>query len=156
MDISRVFLERQIWIVNYYFKSWSKNLINVSINTGVSVVIKTKSEIKCHSNSFSGNTSSFVFITENFWWDFWSNNWRSIFDIVKRLCYYICYFYLLTSSGCFLKTKWLIKKLNIVHIMTREFVCFWKFSFHRRQPSDLFFSKQIRQIKACQNNKYDV
>ena len=36
---SRVFLQRQIWIVNYYVKSWSKNLSNENINTGVYVVV---------------------------------------------------------------------------------------------------------------------
>ena len=30
-------------------------------------------------------TPFFVFITENFWRDFWCNNWRSIFDVVERL-----------------------------------------------------------------------
>ena len=29
----------------------------------------------------------FFFITEIFWWASWHNNWQSIFDIVKRLCF---------------------------------------------------------------------
>ena len=33
---SRVFLQRQIWIVNYNFKSFSNDLINENIKTGVS------------------------------------------------------------------------------------------------------------------------
>ena len=82
---SRVFLQRQIWIINYYVKSWSKNLSKENINTGVSVVFKTIPELKCQNNHFSGNTSFFVFIAENFWRDFGRNNWWSIFDIVERL-----------------------------------------------------------------------
>ena len=31
------------------------------------------------------NSIFFAFITENFWWDFWRNNWRSMFDVVERL-----------------------------------------------------------------------
>ena len=38
------------------------------------------------TNYFSGNTCFFVFITDNFWRDFWCNNWRSIFDVIERLC----------------------------------------------------------------------
>ena len=38
------------------------------------------------TNYFSGNTILFVFITENFWVDFWRDNWWSIFDVVERLC----------------------------------------------------------------------
>ena len=34
--ISRVFLLRQLWIINYYFKSSSNDLSNEDINTGVS------------------------------------------------------------------------------------------------------------------------
>ena len=33
---SRVFLQRQLWIVNYYIKSLSNNLSNENIKTGVS------------------------------------------------------------------------------------------------------------------------
>ena len=66
---SRVFLQRQIWIVNYYVKSLSKNLSNENKNTGVSVVFKTKRELKCQNElfllyHFSGNTERLVFITE--------------------------------------------------------------------------------------------
>ena len=65
----RVFLKRQLWIVNYYVKSQSNNLSNENINTDVSVVFKTKRELKCQNelflkNHFSGNTSVYVFITE--------------------------------------------------------------------------------------------
>ena len=45
--ISRVFLLRQLWFMNYYVKSWSNNLSEENINTGVSVVIKTERELKC-------------------------------------------------------------------------------------------------------------
>ena len=61
-SISRVFLLRQLWIVNYYVKSSSNNLSNENINTGVSVVFKTECESKCQNELFlkyhlSGNTS---------------------------------------------------------------------------------------------------
>ena len=67
--MSRVFLQRQIWIVNYYIKSEPKNLRNEKINTGVSVVFKTKHELKYQNEQFSkyhfsGNTIFYVFITE--------------------------------------------------------------------------------------------
>ena len=45
---SKVFLQYQIWIVNYYVKSLSKNLSNENVNTGVSVVFKTKHELNSH------------------------------------------------------------------------------------------------------------
>ena len=34
---------------------------------------------------FSGNTECLCF----HYWDFWHNNWRSIIDVVERLCFYI-------------------------------------------------------------------
>ena len=50
-------------------KSQSNNLSNENINTDVSVVFKTKRELKCQNElflkyNFSGNTSVYVFITE--------------------------------------------------------------------------------------------
>ena len=53
----------------------SNNLSNEIINTGVSVVFKTKSELKCQNElflkyHFSGNTSVYVFITEIIWQTF--------------------------------------------------------------------------------------
>ena len=41
---SRVFLLPQLWIINYCVKSSSNNLSNENVNTGVSVVFKTKHE----------------------------------------------------------------------------------------------------------------
>ena len=72
---SRVFLLRQLWIVNYSVKSSLNNLSNENINIDVSVVFKTKGEWKCQNElflkyHFSGNTS---------------NNWWSIIDVVQRL-----------------------------------------------------------------------
>ena len=61
--ISRVFLLRQLWIVNYYIKSSPNNLSNENINNGVSVVFKTKRELKCQ-NHCSGNASIYVFISD--------------------------------------------------------------------------------------------
>ena len=59
---SRVFLLCQSWIVNYFVKSQSYNLSNENINTGVSVVFKTKRELKYQNElilkyHFSGNTT---------------------------------------------------------------------------------------------------
>ena len=64
-----MYLERQLWIFNYCIKSLSNNLTNENINTDVSVVFKTKHELKCQNEvflkyHFSGNTSVSVFITE--------------------------------------------------------------------------------------------
>ena len=58
---SRVFLQRQTWIVN---------LCNENINTSVSGVFKTKRELKCQNKLFFPKHQFFVFITENFWRDF--------------------------------------------------------------------------------------
>ena len=60
-----VFLLRQLWIVNYYIKSSSNNLSNENINTVVSVVFKTKHELKCQNElflkyHFSGNISAVI------------------------------------------------------------------------------------------------
>ena len=71
----RVFLLHQLWIVNYSVKSSSNNLSNENINTGVSVVFKTKRELKCQNElflkyHFSGNTSLYVFIAEIIWQTF--------------------------------------------------------------------------------------
>ena len=58
---SRVFLQRQIWIVNYYIRSQSKNLSNENINTGVSVVFKTKRKLKCQNKLFFWKRQFFRF-----------------------------------------------------------------------------------------------
>jgi hypothetical protein len=68
--IKWVFLLRQLWIINYCVKSSSNN---ENINTGVSVVFRTKHELKCHNelgflkHRLSGNTSFHVFIAEIIW-----------------------------------------------------------------------------------------
>ena len=49
---SRVFLLRQLWIVNYSVKSSLNNLSNENINTGVSVVFKTKGELRFKNELF--------------------------------------------------------------------------------------------------------
>ena len=66
---SRVFLLRQLWIVNYHVKSQSNNLSNENINTGVSVVLQTKRKLKCQNElflkyNFFGNTKIYVIISE--------------------------------------------------------------------------------------------
>ena len=54
------------------------------------------------------------------------------------------------SAGCLLKTKWLMQKLNIA--IWRENLC----SSENDQQAKIFFSKKLRQMKAGQNNKYDI
>ena len=71
-DIRQVFLLPQVWIVNHYVKSYSNNISYENINTGISVIFKTKRELKCQNELFlkyhlSGNTSFYVSITENMW-----------------------------------------------------------------------------------------
>ena len=66
---SMTYVLRQLWNVNNYVKCSSNNLSNENINTGVSVVFKTKHELKCQNElfkkkHFSGDTSVYVFITE--------------------------------------------------------------------------------------------
>ena len=66
---SRVFLQHQLWIINYQVKNQSNNLNIDNINTDVPVVFKTKRELKCQNElfleyNFSGNISIYVFITE--------------------------------------------------------------------------------------------
>ena len=82
-SISRFFLLRQIWIVNYYVKNPVKNE-NENKKSGVS------RKIVC----FVDFNSHFVLKTTEMnqclcFHYFWRNNWRSIFDVVKRLCYCI-------------------------------------------------------------------
>ena len=50
-DNSRVFLQRQLWIVNYYVKSSSNNLNNENIKTGVSREMIFQNSSFWHSNS---------------------------------------------------------------------------------------------------------
>ena len=60
-DYSRVFLLCQLWIVNYFLKSYSNSLSNENINIGVSVVIKTKCLLKCQNRLISLETPVFTF-----------------------------------------------------------------------------------------------
>ena len=55
---SRVFLLRHLWIVNYHVKRQSNDICNENINTGVSVVFKTKCELKCQNEQFFVNIIS--------------------------------------------------------------------------------------------------
>ena len=90
-DNSRVFLLRQLRIVNYSVKSSSNNLSYENINIGVSVVFKTKHELKCQNELylkylFSGNTRGFFFHYWDYLTNIWRNNWQFIFDGVEGLC----------------------------------------------------------------------
>ena len=69
MIISRVFLQRQLWIVNYYVKSsfW---------HFKIHILSRRQQKHQC--------------LCFHYWDDltnFWRNNWRSIIDIVERLGY---------------------------------------------------------------------
>ena len=81
---SRILLLCQLWIVNYSVKSSSNSLSNENINTGVSIVFKTKCKSKCLNElllkyHFSGNTTFYIFITKIIWRTF-----DVIIDVVKR------------------------------------------------------------------------
>ena len=89
---SRVFLLRQLWIVNYYAKSSSNNLSNENINTlcfqrnDPSKIVHFG--ILIHFLSWrqqKHQCSVYAFVTEIFLTKFWRNNWRSIIDVVERL-----------------------------------------------------------------------
>ena len=56
-------------------------------------------------------TQVFVFITEILWPTFWRNNWRSIFDVVKRLSY--CRYFCISWFKRCRDYKWLVQ-LNSV------------------------------------------
>ena len=62
--MSRVFLLRQLWFVNYYVKSSSNDLSNENIKTGVSREIIFQKTFCLEDNR---NTSGYVFITEIIW-----------------------------------------------------------------------------------------
>ena len=71
IDMSRVFLQCQIWTFNYYAKSQSKNLSYEKIKAVVSVVFKTKRELKCQNQL---ENTSFLFILQRIF--------DGIFDVI--------------------------------------------------------------------------
>ena len=85
--ISRVFLLRLLWIINYDVKSSSNNLSNENINTSVSVVFKTKHELKCQNElhifevSFLRKHQCLYFHSWDYFRNFWPKNWLSIIVI---------------------------------------------------------------------------
>ena len=70
----RVFLQRQIWIVNYYIKNPSKILSNFQ-NPDVSAVFKTKCELKFQNKLFFRKHQFLCFHYWEFLSGFWCNNW---------------------------------------------------------------------------------
>ena len=70
---SRVFLLRQIWLVNYYVKIPSKILTNENINIGVSVDFKTKRKSKCQNKLFFWKHPFFFSLLSSF---------DGIFDVI--------------------------------------------------------------------------
>ena len=58
---------------------------------------------------FSGNTILYVFHYWNYLTNVWRNNWRSIIDVVERLCYWHLYleipaFFVIKVIECFNQT----------------------------------------------------
>ena len=95
VNFSRVFLLRQLWIVNYYVKNWSNHLSNENIPLPKHCCfccLQDKTWIKMpkwtrFETLFLWKHQFFCF---HYWYyltKFWRNNWRSIIDLVKRLCY---------------------------------------------------------------------
>ena len=108
----QVLLLRQIWIANYYVKNpvknsqlWKHRNWCFQKNSLFGILIHVLSWRQQKHWCFQRNDISkivyfgisihvlswsvFVFITENFWQDFWRNNRQFIFDVVERLCYWI-------------------------------------------------------------------
>ena len=89
--INRVFLLRQLWIVNYYVKSSSNNLSNENIKTGVSKIVHFAISIYI----LSCRQQKHQCLCLHYWdylMNFWRNNWRSIIDVVERLSSCINYY----------------------------------------------------------------
>ena len=68
-----------------------RHIISVmKTNTGVFVVFKTKRELKCQNELFwSIILWKYQCLCFHYWdylTSFWHNNWRSIIDVVERLC----------------------------------------------------------------------
>ena len=85
VSIGEVFLQHQLWIVNYYVKSLSNNLIIENIRAGVSremIMIFQKKVHFCISIHIClENNNVYVFITEIIWLTF-DENWQSIIGVV--------------------------------------------------------------------------
>ena len=94
-DICKVFLLHQIWIVNYHVKSQSKNLSDENINAGVSMIFKTKSELKCQNKKFFWTHQFLCF----HYWEFLFGTFDviidnpCIFDVAKRRAQKDCFIY---------------------------------------------------------------
>ena len=91
-------------------------------NTCIFVVFKTKRELKCQNELFFSISSKvFVLITEIFWQTFWSNKWRSFFEVVKDSIYYITWL-IHNLIRIRLKTEW-EPKCPIPKVMMFCIVC---------------------------------
>ena len=61
---------------------------------------------------FVSSSQLFVLITDIFWRTFWRNNWKSIIDVVERLCHYIQNFQKISFSHWYFRTAfWHTKNL---------------------------------------------
>ena len=93
-DNSRVFLLRQLWIVNYSIKSSSNNLSNENIKHRCFCCLQDKTWT-IFENIISLETPFLCFYYWDYLTNFWRNNWWPIINIVERLSYCalkICHF----------------------------------------------------------------
>ena len=100
MYISGVLLPHQILKRQLLHQMFIRKLLILLVHCFFSViwnisqtnVFKTKCKLKCQ-NYFFGNLETpvfifYVFITEIYLTNIWRDNWRSVFDVVKGLCFY--------------------------------------------------------------------
>ena len=87
VNISRVFLQRQIWIVNCHVRNFGRKSFS---NINKQPVFPVHFGISIHVLSWRQQKQQCLLSlsTEIFWRTFWGNNWWSIFDVVERLCYW--------------------------------------------------------------------
>ena len=102
--LARVFRHQGVWIAeSFYNVKYGLSIITSKVCQIISGM-KTKTlefSVKWyfknssfwHFNSCfvlkTTKTQVFVLITEIFWQTFWRNNWRSIIDVVERLCFWV-------------------------------------------------------------------
>ena len=108
---SQVFLLRQLWTVNYYVKSLSNNLSNKDINTEVNwcfqrndISKKVHFDILVHILSWRKHFHFRDYLT-----NCWRNNWRSIIDLVERLCLCVSFLKYITSDAIKIEPKVVVK-----------------------------------------------
>ena len=112
VSIGEVFLQHQLWIVNYYVKSLSNNLIIENIRAGVSremIMIFQKKSFWHFNSHLSWKQQCLCFHYGNYLTNFWQkltiNNWRSI----KTWLMWFQEIYLLKMKG-FCYQNWISRK----------------------------------------------